>query len=108
CPFGAGVYLILERAALRPAPKGFMVRLPLATYRVQFNKDFDFDAAGRIIPYLHDLGISDLYASPIFKARAGSTHGYDVVDHNVPNPELGSQEALENLSREIRSRSMGW
>jgi len=75
---------------------------------VQFNKDFDFDAAGRIIPYLHDLGISDLYASPIFKARAGSTHGYDVVDHNVPNPELGSQEALENLSREIRSRSMGW
>lgn len=85
-----------------------MVRLPLATYRVQFNKEFDFNAAKEIVPYLQELGISDLYASPIFKARDGSAHGYDVVDHNAPNPELGSQEAMEALSRELRNRSMGW
>ncbi|MDB5105262.1 MAG: malto-oligosyltrehalose synthase [Fibrobacteres bacterium] len=85
-----------------------MIRLPLSTYRVQFTKDFGFAAARDIVPYLKDLGISDLYASPIFKAREGSTHGYDVVDHNAPNPQLGTTEEMESLSRELRERSMGW
>jgi (1->4)-alpha-D-glucan 1-alpha-D-glucosylmutase len=85
-----------------------MIRIPLATYRFQFSKDFGFSAARSVIPYLHDLGISDMYASPIFKAREGSTHGYDVVDHTVHNPELGSGEDMEALSRELRTRSMGW
>jgi (1->4)-alpha-D-glucan 1-alpha-D-glucosylmutase len=85
-----------------------MLRIPLATYRVQFSKAFGFDAARGIISYLHELGISDLYASPIFQARAGSTHGYDVVDHSAINAELGPGESLDALSRELRERSMGW
>ncbi|MDQ3000950.1 MAG: malto-oligosyltrehalose synthase [Fibrobacterota bacterium] len=85
-----------------------MIRLPLSTYRVQFNKDFGFAAARAIVPYLSDLGISDLYASPIFKAREASTHGYDVVDHSAINPELGTTEEMETLSQDLRARSMGW
>ncbi len=85
-----------------------MVRLPLSTYRIQFHKGFGFNAARDIIGYLSDLGISDLYASPIFKAREGSEHGYDVVDHNQVNPELGTSEDLESLSRALRERGMGW
>ncbi len=85
-----------------------MIRIPLATYRLQLSKEFGFAAAQDVVPYLHDLGISDMYASPIFKAREGSTHGYDVVDHSQLNPELGSMETMESLSRELRTRSMGW
>jgi (1->4)-alpha-D-glucan 1-alpha-D-glucosylmutase len=85
-----------------------MIRLPLSTYRVQFNRDFGFAAARGIVSYLSDLGISDLYASPIFKAREASTHGYDVVDQSAVNPELGSLEEMETLSRDLRERSMGW
>ena len=56
---------------------------PRATYRLQFHKDFTFDDAVKIVPYLAELGISHLYASPIQKAAPGSTHGYDIVDHTV-------------------------
>lgn len=84
------------------------MRIPLATYRIQFNTDFNFNQVKEIIPYLQDLGISDLYASPIFKARIGSTHGYDVVDPNLLNPELGTPEEFEQLIDEIKSRGMGW
>ena len=66
------------------------MRIPVATYRVQFNEDFRFQDATAIVPHLHRLGISHLYASPIFAARSGSTHGYDVVDPNRLNPELGT------------------
>ncbi|MBW8887662.1 MAG: malto-oligosyltrehalose synthase [Fibrobacteres bacterium] len=85
-----------------------MVRLPLSTYRIQFHRAFPFQAARDIVAYLSDLGISDLYASPIFKAREGSEHGYDVVDHSQINPELGTGEDLEALSRSLRERNMGW
>ena len=85
-----------------------MVRHPLSTYRIQFHKGFGFNAARGIAGYLADLGISDLYASPIFRAREGSTHGYDVVDHSAINPELGGMEDLESLSRDLRGRGMGW
>ena len=66
-------------------------RLPRATYRVQLNRDFTFADATRIVPYLARLGISHLYTSPILKARPGSMHGYDVVDHTMLNPEIGTQ-----------------
>ena len=66
------------------------MNMPTATYRIQFNPTFGFQAAQKVISYLADLGISDLYASPIFKAVKGSLHGYDVVDPNQLNPELGS------------------
>jgi (1->4)-alpha-D-glucan 1-alpha-D-glucosylmutase len=82
-------------------------RLPVATYRVQLNRQFRFEDARKLVPYLCRLGISDLYASPILKARWGSTHGYDVVDPASLNPELGSEEDFEALSRELKGYEMG-
>jgi (1->4)-alpha-D-glucan 1-alpha-D-glucosylmutase len=84
------------------------MRIPLATYRIQFSSAFGFSAAKDIVPYLHDMGISDIYASPIFLARKGSTHGYDVVDPNQLNPELGTVKEFEALTEEVRRRGMGW
>ncbi len=84
------------------------MRIPTATYRFQFNSGFKFEEAKKIIAYLAELGISDLYASPIFKARQGSTHGYDVVDPNQINPELGTQENFEALVNEVQHYDMGW
>ena len=63
-------------------------RIPVATYRVQFNREFTFSDARSIVSYLNALGISDCYASPYFKAKRGSLHGYDIVDHNLLNPEI--------------------
>src|SRR5262250_3808292 len=73
-------------------------QLPLATYRVQLHKDFDFGKASAIVPYLARLGVSHLYASPILRAMPGSNHGYDVVDHTQVNPELGGEVALVSLA----------
>src|ERR1700761_5848677 len=70
---------------------------PRATYRLQFHKGFGFDDAAALAPYLAKLGISHLYASPYLKARPGSTHGYDIVDHNALNPELGDQAAFDRM-----------
>ena len=84
------------------------MRIPVATYRLQLHKGFGFSAVKEIVPYLSDLGISDIYASPILKARAGSLHGYDVVDPGVVNPELGEPSDLEDLVTELRKRGMGW
>ncbi|MBD2242213.1 malto-oligosyltrehalose synthase [Nostoc sp. FACHB-888] len=84
------------------------MRIPTATYRIQFTPQFGFDNAKAIAAYLADLGISDLYASPIFKARSGSTHGYDIVDATQLNPELGTNESFDALASEIQSLGMGW
>lgn len=84
------------------------MRIPTTTYRIQFHSGFPFEAAKNIISYLSELGITDLYASPIFKARAGSTHGYDVVDPNQLNPELGTAENFEDLIKETQQHNMGW
>jgi (1->4)-alpha-D-glucan 1-alpha-D-glucosylmutase len=81
---------------------------PIATYRIQFSPSFGFQAANSAISYLADLGISDLYASPIFKAVKGSLHGYDVVDPNHLNPELGGLADFEALADELRKNHMGW
>ena len=83
------------------------MRIPVSTYRVQFNRDFRFSNATALVPHLDRLGISHLYASPIFAARSGSTHGYDVVDPNRLNPELGSTEDFEALVNSLRDRGMG-
>ena len=66
--------------------------IPRATYRIQFRDSFGFRQATAIAPYLKRLGVSHVYASPYFKARPGSSHGYDIVDHHALNPELGSEE----------------
>jgi (1->4)-alpha-D-glucan 1-alpha-D-glucosylmutase len=84
------------------------MKIPTATYRIQFHSGFDFAAAQAIVPYLSELGITDLYASPIFKARAGSMHGYDVVDANQLNPELGAAENFESLVGALQQQNMGW
>ena len=80
---------------------------PIATYRLQLTANFDFDAAAGIVPYLKALGISHVYASPFMKARKGSTHGYDVVNHTVINPELGGDEGFERLSEALKEHDLG-
>src|SRR5947209_6810090 len=82
-------------------------RLPRATYRVQFHRGFTFRDAAAIVPYLGELGVSDLYASPILQARPGSTHGYDVTDHNHLNPELGAQADFDALAAALREHHLG-
>ncbi|MFN6567540.1 malto-oligosyltrehalose synthase [Dendronalium sp. ChiSLP03b] len=84
------------------------MRIPTTTYRIQFTPQFGFENARAIAAYLADLGISDLYASPIFQARFGSTHGYDVVDAARLNSELGTTEEFEALVSELQSLGMGW
>lgn len=81
--------------------------LPLATYRLQFNSGFTFNDARAIVPYLHELGISHCYASPLLKARSQSSHGYDIVDHNALNPELGSAEEFQLLVEALHAHGMG-
>jgi (1->4)-alpha-D-glucan 1-alpha-D-glucosylmutase len=78
-----------------------------ATYRLQFNRDFTFADAGALVDYFADLGISHIYASPFLKARPGSTHGYDIIDHNQINPEIGTMEDLIALSDRLKRRGMG-
>src|SRR5258707_4331161 len=80
---------------------------PLATYRLQFNASFGFDQAAATVPYLKALGISHLYASPFLKARAGSTHGYDVVDHNARSPDLGGERAFRRLTAALAQADLG-
>src|SRR6185503_4117752 len=80
---------------------------PAATYRLQFHAGFTFRDAARLIPYLHDLGVSHVYASPYLRARSGSTHGYDVADPNSLNPELGTGEDYEAMVAELRRFGMG-
>lgn len=78
-----------------------------ATYRVQLSKAFGFSQARTLLPYLKQLGIADLYCSPIFEATAGSEHGYDVVDHGRVNADLGGPEALKALSDDLNAQGMG-
>lgn len=82
-------------------------RIPAATYRLQLRKGFGFPEVQALADYLHDLGVSDVYTAPILKARAGSAHGYDVVDHTQPNPELGSYASLELMADHLRELGMG-
>ena len=101
-------------ARLRPqlaqkaaAAVGAVARVPSATYRLQLNRDFTFLDAVGLVPYLAKLGISHVYCSPILRARPGSAHGYDVVDHNEINPELGGREGFERFSAALRAQDMG-
>jgi len=80
--------------------------IPRATYRLQLNATMPFTQATQAVPYLARLGISHLYASPYLKARAGSTHGYDIVDHNALNPEIGGANEHEALCAALREHHM--
>ncbi|PYL89841.1 MAG: malto-oligosyltrehalose synthase [Verrucomicrobia bacterium] len=83
------------------------VRIPTATYRLQFNKNFTFRQAREIVAYLHHLGISDAYASPYFQAGAESLHGYDITDHNKLNAAIGSREDYDAWVAELHAHGMG-
>ncbi len=81
---------------------------PLATYRVQFAPGIiGFRDAARIVPYLDELGVSHLYASPYLKARRGCPHGYAIVDYSQLNPELGSQSDYNSMIEALHKREMG-
>ncbi|MBI1759851.1 MAG: malto-oligosyltrehalose synthase [Acidobacteria bacterium] len=82
-------------------------RIPLATYRLQFHAQFTLPQAANLVGYLDALGISHYYASPLFVARPGSLHGYDVTDPTQLNPELGTEENLQELAAALRERGMG-
>jgi len=80
---------------------------PVATYRLQFSATFTLAAARKLVPYLETLGVSHVYASPLLAARAGSTHGYDVVDHGRIDPALGTDDDLAALATALSERGMG-
>ncbi|PYK32254.1 MAG: malto-oligosyltrehalose synthase [Verrucomicrobia bacterium] len=82
-------------------------RIPVCTYRLQLNRWFTFAQAREIVPYLRELGVSDVYASPYFQAGPNSMHGYDIVDHNKLNPAIGSQEDYDAWISELHKYEMG-
>lgn len=81
--------------------------VPTATYRLQFGRQFTFQDAEALVPYLDALGVSHIYASSYLKARAGSLHGYDITDFNALNPEIGDRAAFEALAAALAARQMG-
>ncbi len=83
------------------------MQVPRATYRFQFNEKFRIADALALVPYLHELGVSHIYASPLFKAAPHSTHGYDVCDFGKLNPELGTEADLEKLVNALHAQKMG-
>jgi (1->4)-alpha-D-glucan 1-alpha-D-glucosylmutase len=83
------------------------MRIPVSTYRIQFNRNFTLKDAGAIIGYLFRLGISDCYASPLLAARAGSLHCYDVTDHTRLNSEIGTSERLAEFTASLKGHDMG-
>ena len=81
--------------------------LPESTYRLQFHAGFAFRDATALVVYLHDLGVTHCYASPYLKARPGSNHGYDVIDHDALNPEVGSEADHDEWVAALRRHGMG-
>ncbi len=103
---------VLAQERPSPVPKNMAPerspcgQIPRATYRLQLNREFTFADATAIVPYLAALGVSHVYLSPYFRARPGSMHGYDIVDHNLLNPEIGTRADLERLSATLREHGM--
>ncbi len=82
-------------------------RIPLSTYRLQLGSDLTLDQVASLLPYLHKLGISDVYLSPLFRARAESSHGYDVVDHGAIDPAIGNLQTFARMAESARQLGMG-
>ena len=91
--------------AASQAPRGVII--PRATYRVQLNAGFTLKQATALVPYLARLGVSHVYCSPYLRARPGSTHGYDIVDHDSINPEIGEADDLDRFVAALRAHDMG-
>src|SRR5436305_13865983 len=90
-----------------PPEQAELLRIPASTYRLQLNASFTFENALEITDYLHQLGITDCYASPILSARPGSTHGYDLCNSGELNPALGMSAQFEGWSERLRTLNMG-
>ncbi len=82
-------------------------RIPVSTYRLQFNSRFTFEDARKVVPYLSTLGITECYGSSLLAARPGSLHGYDLCDHTRLNPDLGLPEEFDALADALRGHDMG-
>lgn len=82
--------------------------VPIATYRVQLHASFTFRHLEEILDYLHQLGITTIYASPVTAAAKGSQHGYDVIDPLTINPEIGSLQELRSIVEKMQQRNMTW
>jgi (1->4)-alpha-D-glucan 1-alpha-D-glucosylmutase len=95
------------RARPETAHAASPARVPRATYRLQLHAGFGFAHASALVPYFDALGVSHLYVSPLLRARAGSSHGYDVVDHDALNPELGTRAEFDALVDALHTRGMG-
>ncbi|MFH2212580.1 MAG: malto-oligosyltrehalose synthase [Pseudomonadota bacterium] len=107
-----GEALLSERgSAILPhdeaPPPSRVAIIPRATYRFQFNHEFTFTQATDLAPYLAELGVSHCYASPYLKARPGSTHGYDIVDHAALNPEIGTTQEYEDFVAALKGNGLG-
>ncbi|WP_034917822.1 malto-oligosyltrehalose synthase [Erwinia sp. 9145] len=83
------------------------MKIPTATYRIQFRNGMTFDRAAALVPYMKRLGISHLYASPIFTATSGSTHGYDVTDANEIEPAIGGREGFDRMVKALKAAGLG-
>lgn len=83
------------------------MRVPVATYRLQFNSGFTLRDGEALLPYLIDLGITDCYASPLLRARAESAHGYDVANHSEVSPAIGGEKAFNSFAARLREAGMG-
>ena len=99
--------LLSDSAALPTPRKDSLLRVPVATYRVQLTPQFTLTQLNEVVDYIDRLGITDVYCSPIFAARRGSTHGYDLSSHTALNPELGTRADFDRLSDSLRHRQMG-
>jgi (1->4)-alpha-D-glucan 1-alpha-D-glucosylmutase len=101
----------IDRGVVDPAvcylEDTFKTRIPLATYRFQFNQDFTFRDAMHLVPYLKKLGVTHCYASPLLCSRENSTHGYDIINHNAFNPSLGSIDDFYQFVDELHRHDMG-
>jgi (1->4)-alpha-D-glucan 1-alpha-D-glucosylmutase len=82
-------------------------RIPVSTYRLQFNRHFGFKDATEIIPYLHGLGITDIYCSPFFRSSPEREDGYDISNHNELNPAIGTREDFNAMVDTLRQFGMG-
>ena len=106
------LYLEREVGVIHPSVMGTDrskrqgLQIPTAFYRLQLNNDFTFRQASEIIPYLSDIGVSHCYVSPFLKARPGSSHGYDIIDHCSLNPEIGNREDFEGFMAALKENGM--
>jgi len=95
------------RRERREAPAGLeKARIPRATYRLQLHGDFTFRDATQLVPYLAALGVSHVYCSPYLRARPGSKHGYDIIDHDCLNPEIGSRADFDAFVAEMKRHGL--